>query len=157
MNRRLKGLVLTLLLSAGSKAAIGQSSDVLSVYRTPLCGCCKTWEAHAEQQGLPLQSQVHEDISFIKAQQGIAPGYQSCHTAVSPQGFVFEGHVPAKFIKQFLAELPADAIGLTVPAMPLGSPGMEMGDRFTPYQVLLLLKDGQTQVYAKVTHYEEQF
>jgi len=79
-----------------------------------------------------------------------APRYQSCHTAVSSHGYVFEGHVPARHIKAFLANPPADAIGLAVPGMPLGSPGMEVGSRFDPYEVLLLKKDGSSEVFARV-------
>ena len=65
--------------------------------------------------------------------------------------------VPAKFIQQFLSEEHPNAIGLSVPAMPVGSPGMEVGDRFMPYKVLILFKDGTSEVYAKVKTYEEQF
>ena len=72
-------------------------------------------------------------------------------------GFAFEGHIPAKFIQQFLSEEHPNAIGLSVPAMPVGSPGMEVGDRFMPYNVLILFKDGTSKVYAKVKTYEEQF
>jgi len=88
---------------------------------------------------------------------GIKPNYRSCHTAVTRNGFAFEGHVPAKFIKQFLAEKHNNAIGLSVPAMPVGSPGMEVGERFMPYNVLILFKDGTSEVYAEVKTYEEQF
>ena len=73
----------------------------------------------------------------------------------SSQGYVFEGHIPAKFISRFLASPPKDAIGLTVPAMPVGSPGMEYQDKFMPYQVLLLKNDGSSQVYAQVNSLEE--
>ena len=83
--------------------------------------------------------------------------YGSCHTGVSKDGFVFEGHVPARYIIQFLNNPPADARGLTVPAMPLGSPGMEYNDQFAPYEVLLLKKDGSVEVYAAVESYEQQF
>ncbi|WP_369802079.1 DUF411 domain-containing protein [Microbulbifer sp. Q7] len=81
---------------------------------------------------------------------------QSCHTSVSADGYVFEGHIPAKLIRQFLRNPPAGARGLAVPAMPLGSPGMEVGDRFTPYKVLQLNRDGSTSVYANIDHFEQQ-
>ena len=92
---------------------------------------------------------------FIKQRFGIAPQYQSCHTGVSADGFVFEGHVPARLIKKFLAEKPAGAIGLAVPGMPIGSPGMEMDERITPYDVLQLNKDGSTSVYSHVSTLEK--
>ena len=66
------------------------------------------------------------------------------------EGYVFEGHVPGEYISQFLAENNPNAIGLSVPGMPLGSPGMEVGDKFTPYDVLILYKDGTSEIYAEV-------
>ena len=86
----------------------------------------------------------------IKEKYNIEPQYRSCHTAVSSDGFIFEGHIPSKFIKQFLSEDHPKAIGLSVPGMPLGSPGMEVEDRFMPYDVLILFKDGTSKVYAEV-------
>ena len=80
----------------------------------------------------------------------IKPEYRSCHNAVSSDGFIFEGHIPSKYIKQFLSESHDDAIGLSVPSMPLGSPGMEFENRFMPYEVLILFKDGSSKVYAEV-------
>ena len=78
------------------------------------------------------------------------PKWQSCHTAVTKGGYVFEGHIPAKYIEQFLASPPEGALGLAVPGMPLGSPGMEMGGRFTPYDIVLMNKDGSSSVFAHV-------
>jgi hypothetical protein len=80
----------------------------------------------------------------------IKPEYRSCHTGVSSNGYIFEGHVPSKYVTQFLSEDHPSAIGLSVPGMPLGSPGMEVGDRFMPYKVLILYKDGTSKVYADV-------
>ena len=87
---------------------------------------------------------------MIKEKYNIEPQYRSCHTAVSSNGLVFEGHIPSKYIKQFLSEDHPEAIGLSVPGMPLGSPGMEVEDRFMPYDVLILYKDGTSKVYAEV-------
>ena len=86
----------------------------------------------------------------IKEKYNIEPQYRSCHTAVSSDDFIFEGHIPSKYIKQFLSEDHPEAIGLSVPGMPLGSPGMEVGNRFMPYDVLILFKDGTSKVYAEV-------
>ena len=80
----------------------------------------------------------------------IKPEYRSCHTSVSTNGFIFEGHIPAKYITKFLSEDHPNAIGLSVPGMPLGSPGMEFDDRFTPYNILILYKDGSSEVYAEI-------
>lgn len=133
------------------------SEPLLTVYKTSTCGCCKTWISHIEQNGITAIAKDYDDLSFIKNRYGIQPNHISCHTAVSESGYVFEGHIPAKYIHMFLAEPVANAIGLTVPAMPLGSPGMEMGDRFMPYEILVLLKDGTSKVYAKVDGYDMQF
>ncbi len=129
----------------------------LDIYKNPSCGCCKKWVKHVNEYG--FQSDVHNQatLSYFKQEKGIQPRYRSCHTAVSENGYVFEGHVPAKFIQQFLLEQPSDALGLSVPAMPVGTPGMEVGDKFMPYRVLLLKKDGSSEVYAVVKSYKEQF
>lgn len=135
-----------------------EQSIVLDVYKSPTCGCCKKWISHINDNG--FESKVHssQNFSVIKDKKGIAPRYRSCHTAISKDGYVFEGHVPAKFIKQFMKEVHAhDVIGLSVPAMPVGSPGMEVGDKFHPYKVLLLKSDGTYDVFATVQSYEEQF
>jgi len=81
---------------------------------------------------------------------------RSCHTAVSKQGYVFEGHVPARYIQRFLSNPVKGAIGLAVPALPVGSPGMELGDKFTPYEILLLKQDGGTEVFAVIENAAQQ-
>ncbi len=70
---------------------------------------------------------------------------------------MFEGHIPAGLIRRFLEEMPNDAVGLAVPGMPLGSPGMEVGDQFHPYDVLVLKTDGSAEVYAHISSKEEQY
>ena len=92
-----------------------------------------------------------DSLSEIKADFRIEGKYRSCHTGnvVTENGsFVFEGHVPAKHIKAFLASPPENAIGLSVPGMPIGSPGMEVGDRKDYYQVLVMYNDGSSSVFA---------
>lgn len=134
-----------------------QLPQTLHVYKTPTCGCCKTWVNHIKHQGFEVNTTEFDDLTEIKDKYKIRPKFLSCHTALSKNGYVFEGHIPAKFIQQFLAEEPPNAIGLSVPAMPIGSPGMEVGERFMPYQVLILLTDGSSKVYAQVKSYKEQF
>lgn len=123
----------------------------LDVYKSPTCGCCENWVSHVEAS--EFETVLHHPIHLnkLKADHGIAPRYQSCHTAISQDGFVFEGHVPADLIQRFLANPPADAIGLAVPGMPVGSPGMEMGNRFDDHQVLLLSMDGGATVYESIS------
>jgi hypothetical protein len=130
----------------------------LDVYKNPNCGCCKKWISHVNDNGFESKVHNYQNISSIKEKKGIQPRYRSCHTAISKDGFAFEGHVPAKYIQQFLSESHDDnVIGLSVPAMPLGSPGMEVGDKFHPYKVLLLKSDGSDEIYAEVRTYKEQF
>jgi len=105
--------------------------------------------------GFEMDARNSQDLSGIKQSYGINPRYQSCHTAVSKQGYFFEGHIPARLVSRFLASPPDDAIGLSAPGMPVGSPGMEVGDKFRPYKVLLLLKGGTSKVFSEVTQLEE--
>ena len=127
-----------------------QNKFSLLVHKTPTCGCCKKWVKHLEANSFSTMIKDHQNLQKVKEQHSIKPKYQSCHTAVSQDGYIFEGHIPSKFIKQFLANPEADAIGLAVPGMPLGSPGMEVEGRFMPYDVLVLYKDGSSKVYAEV-------
>ncbi len=129
----------------------------LDVYKSESCGCCGIWVEHMEGNNFATAIHHPQDLNAVKLEHSIDPQWQSCHTAVSKEGYVFEGHVPAKFVQQFLDQPPADAIGLAVPGMPLGSPGMEVGDRFTPYKIQLLKKDGSTEIYADIASLEDQF
>jgi len=133
------------------------AKNILTVYKNPSCGCCKKWISHIEKAGFETKVVNRMNLFSFKVEKGIQPRYRSCHTAVSKNGYIFEGHVPAKYVTKFLAEKPNDAIGLSVPGMPMGAPGMEMGDRFMPYQVLLLKKDGSSEVYAFVQSSKEQY
>ena len=108
------------------------------------------WVNHIENNGFTVKTEDHQSLLSIKEKLNIEPQYRSCHTGVSKNGYVFEGHIPSKYIKQFLSENHDDAIGLSVPGMPLGSPGMEFDNRFMPYDVLILYKDGSSKVYAEV-------
>ena len=146
-------IICTLTFSVFSSGVINEnlsSESILVVHKTPTCGCCKKWMKHLEENDLNLSSQDHQNLNDIKDMHNIEPEYRSCHTAVSSDGFIFEGHIPSKYIKQFLSENHDDAIGLSVPGMPLGSPGMEFDNRFMPYDVLILYKDGSSKVYAEV-------
>ncbi len=159
----LAGTVSGLAACSDSEAEVNRSgapaaSTVeLALYKSPSCGCCSSWMEHAQQYGFSAAVHHSDDLAGIKQQLGVAPPYRSCHTAVSPEGYLFEGHVPAKLIQQFLNNPPSDALGLAVPGMPLGSPGMEMGEQFTPYPVLLLKKGGGHELYAQITDPSMQY
>ena len=127
-----------------------------TVYKDPHCDCCKEWISHAEDNGLSATAHDVEDVSVVKERYSVPNEMQSCHTIVTADDYVFEGHVPAKYMAQFLENPPAQAIGLAVPGMPMGSPGMEHQNQFDPYQVMQLNKDGTTEVYANIDSVEQQ-
>lgn len=140
--------------------AMSDNGDMpqLEVYLTRTCGCCGGWVEHSQAEGFDsLRNYVDQDqLNQEKLERGISPRLQSCHTAVSEEGYVFEGHIPARVIHEFLESPPDNAIGLAVPGMPIGSPGMEMGDRFDPYDVLLIQEDGSTEVYTHIASADQQ-
>ena len=138
------------LLSEESPTPNANAETMLLVHKTPTCGCCSKWIEHLNVSGLKTSTQNHENLENIKKTYGIKPEYRSCHTGVSEDGYIFEGHIPSQYITQFLSEDHPNAIGLSVPGMPLGSPGMEVGDRFMPYDVLILYKDGSSRVFAEI-------
>lgn len=144
-------------IAVTQSAPAESKTPLLEIYKSPTCSCCEKWIDHIVQHGFMSKSHNQNDLSAFKSAKGIAPQYRSCHTAVSKDGYVFEGHVPAKFIHQFLENPPANTIGLSVPAMPIGTPGMEVGDKFMPYKVILLKADGSYGIYAELNNYQEQF
>ena len=127
-----------------------------TVYKDANCGCCKDWISHAEDNGLSATAQDVTDLEVFKERYGVPAEMRSCHTAVTTDGYVFEGHVPAKYVAQFLENPPVQALGLAVPGMPVGSPGMEYQNKFAPYQIMQLNKDGTTEVYADIVSTEQQ-
>lgn len=135
-----------LLIIPGESLAENDSEySQITVYKSPTCRCCSKWIKHLEKNGFEVKSVNREDMSSIKNQLGIKPELRSCHTGVV-DGYYIEGHVPADDIKRLLSEKPK-AAGLTVPGMPVGSPGME-GGRKDAYSVLLVDKDNTQKVYS---------
>ena len=108
---------------------------VLKVYKTPSCGCCSAWVDHMRSAGFQVLITDITDLRPIKNKFGVIPELQACHSAVI-DGYVIEGHVPARDVLRLLKDRPK-AIGLAVPGMPVGSPGMEQGSRRDPFQVIL--------------------
>ena len=127
------------------------------VYKTPTCGCCGDWVSHIQESGFKTEVNNQSTLNPLKNELNIPPRIQSCHTAISDTGLFIEGHVPAKYIKQFLENTPSDALGIAVGGMPLGSPGMEVDNRFTPYDIVLLKKDGSTEIYAHIENIDQQY
>lgn len=145
-RRRMLGATLALLLLL--PAAMAQSQrPMVEVWKGPACGCCKDWIGHMQANG--FTTTVHETGNTeVRTRLGLPVKYGSCHTA-TVGGYVLEGHVPASEVKRLLAQKPR-ALGLAVPGMPVGSPGMdgpEYKGRKDAYQVLLIARDGTATPY----------
>jgi hypothetical protein len=130
-----------------SATAVDASLPAVLVHKSPTCGCCTAWVEHMRRDGFAVRVHETDELEPIRKRLGVPAGKGSCHTA-EVGGLVIEGHVPAGDVKRLLAAR-GDARGLTVPGMPLGSPGMEMPDgRVQRYHVELIGADGRTTVYA---------
>lgn len=147
MKQRTLAIILGASLSFGSALVSAETERNIHVYKSPTCGCCTDWVKHLEENGFEVEVSEVDNVTPVKIEAGLTPALASCHTAFI-NDYVIEGHVPADDIKRLLSQAP-QARGLSVPGMPAGSPGMEMGDRKDPYQVLLFNANGQTQVFAK--------
>ncbi len=136
--------------ASGEMTVVPVSADgpLVTVYKSPTCGCCSLWGDYLEAEGFQVVSEDIQDMRAVKDSLGVPLDLGSCHTA-TVEGYVIEGHVPAEPIRRLLAEKP-DARGLTVPGMPIGSPGMEQGDLRQPYDVLILDNTGEASVYASI-------
>lgn len=131
-------------------AILSYAEDVkeMTVYKSPYCGCCGKWIDMMKKEGFKINTVVKEKFIDVKVKAGITKETASCHTAFV-DGYVIEGHVNYSAIKKLLEEKPQDVKGLTVPGMPIGSPGMEMGNKKMPYNILAIKKDGSLEVYEK--------
>jgi len=117
------------------------------MYKNEGCQCCTKWADHMNEEEFAVIEKPIPNLYEVKEEQGISRELASCHTALV-DGYVVEGHVPVEDVQRLLKERP-DAIGLTVPGMPIGSPGMEVpGREADKFDVLLIAKDGSTSVYA---------
>ncbi len=141
-------------LSAATGVAVASAPGapvLVEVWKDPNCGCCGDWVKHLEANGFKVK--VHDTgNAAMRTKLGVDARYGSCHTALVG-GYAIEGHVPAREIQRLLREKP-QAIGLAVPGMPIGSPGMDgpaYGNRRDAYQVLLLTKDGGSRSYQSYT------
>lgn len=133
---------------SGQPAAQGaeQALPVVDVYKSAECGCCKLWVEHLQKNGFKVIWHDVDDIPAMRRKLGMPDRYGSCHVAKAGQ-YLIEGHVPAADIKRLFRERP-NAIGLAVPSMPPGSPGME-SEEPVPYDTLLIGKDGKASVFAR--------
>jgi len=137
------------LSAVGAQAFAQAGKPMVEVWKDPNCGCCKDWMSHLERNGFEVKAH-DKDNTAARAAFGMPQALGSCHTA-KVGGYVIEGHVPAADIQRLLASKP-QALGLAVPGMPVGSPGMDgpiYGGRRDPYQVLLVKKDGSMEVFSR--------
>jgi hypothetical protein len=148
MSPRRRSLCAAATLSLLAPVVRGQSAaSQIEVWKSPSCGCCQDWISYLERNGFAVKVNDSGNNSARK-RLGLPGMYGSCHTALIG-GYVVEGHVPVGEIRRLLSEKP-DALGIAVPAMPVGSPGMDgpdYGNRFEPYDVILVARDGTARVY----------
>ena len=140
----LAGLAVAWLGSPLSAWAAGNDS-LITVWKNPDCGCCKEWVTHLKKNGFDVVTNDIKDTAPIRQKLGLPAKFGSCHTA-QLGAYVFEGHGPAQEIRRLMREKPK-AVGLAVPGMPVGSPGMEVDNIKDAYDVLLVLADGSSRVY----------
>ena len=143
----LQGMLAFTAVSAAP--AIAQSTPKMHVLKDPSCGCCGSWIKVMRRSGfdVSVQETTNEKLFQHKLESGITEELASCHTA-SIEGYLIEGHVPPSDVKRLLTERP-DALGLSVPGMPWGSPGMGPESERDAYDVILFYKDGTTEVFAR--------
>ena len=141
---------IVLLGIAGLFTFQSQAAPKLVVYKNAACGCCGDWIEHMKASGYTVEVHDVEDLNSIKAQHSVTGNLASCHTAII-DGYVIEGHVPAEDVTRMLAERPA-ILGLAVPGMPIGAPGMEQGSPadYQAYNVVTFDGSGSTSVYRSV-------
>ena len=147
MNRRDALSAIALLsANAAAPAMAKPSQPELHVFKSADCGCCGAWVDHMRAAGFPVAVTNVDDTTAARKRLGMPDKFGACHTA-TVAGYVVEGHVPADEVKRMLVLKP-QAVGLAVPSMPPGSPGMEVGNRKDPYQVFLIDKSGHETVFA---------
>jgi hypothetical protein len=122
-------------------------STSVTVFKDPNCGCCQQWVEHLRKHSFKVAVRDTSDVQGAKKAGRVPERLHSCHTAFVG-GYVVEGHVPAADIQRLLKEKPKVA-GIAVAGMPAGSPGMEMGSRKDPYEVVAFNRDGTTRVFAR--------
>jgi hypothetical protein len=150
MKRRIFLTAAAAWAAAGAGPVLAQpwpGGPLVEVWKDPNCGCCKDWMRHLEANGFAVKAHDQGNAA-MRRRLGLPEHLGSCHTALV-SGYLIEGHVPAREVRRLLRERP-DALGLTVPGMPIGSPGMdgpEYGGRKDRYDVLLVDKKGKPRVY----------
>lgn len=141
------GAALSALLPMASHADVTSAPTKITVYKDPSCGCCTKWVEHLRSAGLHPDVHDRTDMDALKSSLGVPMALRSCHTAVAGR-YVIEGHVPAADVKRLVAAAPKGIIGIAVPEMPAGAPGMEVPGRADRYDVIAFAADGTTKLFA---------
>lgn len=134
-----------LVANVGVRAESSSKPIDIVVHRSSTCTCCGKWLAHLKQNNFTVTDVVTDNVQAIKDKYGVTQQLASCHTAIV-DGYVIEGHVPADDIKTLLTTKPK-IVGIAVPGMVSGTPGMEMGDKIDPYEVVSFDRENHTQVF----------
>lgn len=142
--------IASMFLIATTTEAQAANLPEATVYRDPACTCCGGWIDHLKAKGFPVKNVPTADMMTFKQEHGVTDELASCHTAII-NGYVVEGHVPSDDIKRLLAQKP-DIKGIAVPGMPVGTPGMEMGNKKDSFAVVAFDKQGQTNVFKQYTY-----
>ncbi|MGQ0640964.1 MAG: DUF411 domain-containing protein [Gemmatimonadaceae bacterium] len=135
------GLPLSRVLASGTLRPIE-----IDVYKKPNCNCCAKWVEHIRAAGFSVRTHDVEDTGETRKRLGVPDHLLSCHTAFV-DGYVVEGHVPSDLVERMLREKP-DIVGIAVPLMPVGSPGMEVPGEKENYDVIAFERNGSSRVYA---------
>lgn len=114
------------------------------LYKNPQCDCCEGYAAYLRQNGFAVDVRLSNDLATISRKAGVPEELEGCHISMI-DGYVVEGHVPIAAIRKLLAERPA-ITGITLPGMPMGSPGMA-GQKQEPFVIYAVAKDGKSQIY----------
>lgn len=123
------------------------AAATIEVVKSPYCGCCTHWIEYLRAEGFEVRVVEAEDVTPTARRLGVPDDLRSCHTA-SVNGYAIEGHVPAADIRRLLEERP-QAAGIAVPGMPIGSPGMEQGNRRQPFRTILFTREGRRSTFAQ--------
>ncbi len=118
----------------------------MEVFKSPQCGCCGKWVEHLRRNGFRVETHDVADVGAVRSRLGMSAEFAACHTA-RIEDYLVEGHVPAADIRRLLNDRPK-ALGLAVPGMPPGSPGME-GPPPVPYDTLLIGRDGTRAIFVR--------
>jgi hypothetical protein len=135
------------IAAVGNRLTAQPTDTAVTVYKDPNCGCCKKWVTHLESNGFKVTAVDRNDMSALKDSLSVPSSLRSCHTAVVGK-LIVEGHVPASDVRKAMTRVSKSMIGVAVPGMPSGSPGMEMGARKDRYEVIAFDASGATKVFA---------